>query len=53
MERKSAAMILAVLIAVMSLTACGSKTSKQTYNVIQDSKRADALKIKENRRLRN
>lgn len=38
MERKSAAMILAVLITIMTLTACSSKTAKQTYTVIQDSK---------------
>ncbi len=38
MERKSTAMILAVLIAIMLLTACSSKTVKQTYDIIQDNK---------------
>lgn len=38
MKRKSAAMILAVLIAIMTFTACSSKTVDQTYNIVQDSK---------------
>ena len=38
MRRKSIAMILAVLTAIMTFSACGRKTVKQNYNIIQDNK---------------
>ena len=38
MKRNSTAKILAVLIAILTLGACGGKTAEQTYSVIQDSK---------------
>ncbi len=38
MKKRGAAILLAVLTVIMTLSACGSKTVKQTYNVLQDSK---------------
>ncbi|MCQ2408886.1 MAG: tyrosine-protein phosphatase, partial [Oscillospiraceae bacterium] len=37
-SRRAVAMLLSVLTAIMTLTACGSKSKEQVYHIIQDSK---------------